>query len=164
TEGAAAHEIRPASLVITEVSPGRFEARWKQPARGPLVLRLVPQVSNGLLDTAPDEIFATDRYLIQRWNGRALPREAFDGATVRIEGLQHTLNDALVLIELSDGQQIEKILRPHEPQAEIHLRSRSGAAVPAYLTLGIEHILTGFDHLAFVLGLLLLVKGRRRLV
>ncbi|BCU77463.1 HupE/UreJ family protein [Luteolibacter sp. LG18] len=33
-----------------------------------------------------------------------------------------------------------------------------------YVVLGIGHILRGFDHLLFVLGLLLLVKGRKRLV
>jgi hypothetical protein len=35
----------------------------------------------------------------------------------------------------------------------------AGLAVPAYLRLGIEHILTGVDHLSFVLGLMLLVRG-----
>ncbi|MGC4014805.1 MAG: HupE/UreJ family protein [Luteolibacter sp.] len=33
-----------------------------------------------------------------------------------------------------------------------------------YVLLGVGHILRGFDHLLFVLGLLLLVKGTRRLV
>src|SRR6185295_4271413 len=34
----------------------------------------------------------------------------------------------------------------------------------SYLRLGIEHILTGFDHLLFVLGLCLLIAGRRPLL
>jgi hydrogenase/urease accessory protein HupE len=33
-----------------------------------------------------------------------------------------------------------------------------------YLALGVEHILTGFDHLLFVLALLLIVKSARRIV
>jgi hydrogenase/urease accessory protein HupE len=33
-----------------------------------------------------------------------------------------------------------------------------------YAGLGVEHILTGFDHLMFVLALALLVQGRRRLI
>lgn len=37
-------------------------------------------------------------------------------------------------------------------------------AAKRYLTLGIEHILEGFDHLLFILGLLLIVKGTWRLV
>ena len=36
--------------------------------------------------------------------------------------------------------------------------------VVAYTLLGVEHILTGFDHLLFVLGLLFLVGFNRRLV
>jgi len=37
-------------------------------------------------------------------------------------------------------------------------------AVLAYLRLGIEHILTGIDHLAFVLGLTLLVQRKTTLI
>jgi len=36
--------------------------------------------------------------------------------------------------------------------------------VRTYLLLGVEHILSGFDHLLFVLALLLLVTGARRLI
>jgi hydrogenase/urease accessory protein HupE len=36
--------------------------------------------------------------------------------------------------------------------------------VPGYLRLGVDHILTGFDHLLFVFGLLLLVGPNWRLV
>src|SRR6185295_7555065 len=42
---------------------------------------------------------------------------------------------------------------------------RGAAAVAwAYAVLGVEHILTGFDHLMFVIGLLFLVGFERRLV
>ena len=37
-------------------------------------------------------------------------------------------------------------------------------SAPVYLQLGIEHILSGIDHLAFVLLLLILIGGGRRLV
>ena len=36
--------------------------------------------------------------------------------------------------------------------------------VRTYTLLGIEHILTGFDHLLFVLALLILLDGTRRLI
>jgi hydrogenase/urease accessory protein HupE len=39
-----------------------------------------------------------------------------------------------------------------------------GEIARAYTVLGVEHILTGYDHLAFVLGLLFLVGFRRKLV
>ena len=36
--------------------------------------------------------------------------------------------------------------------------------MPAYLVHGVEHILFGWDHLLFVLALLLIVEGRRKLL
>ena len=36
--------------------------------------------------------------------------------------------------------------------------------MPTYLTLGIDHILTGFNHLSFVLGLVLLIRSRALLL
>ncbi|MEY4579368.1 MAG: hypothetical protein RL701_4071 [Pseudomonadota bacterium] len=37
-------------------------------------------------------------------------------------------------------------------------------ALHEYLSLGVEHILTGYDHLAFLLGITLLAQGRRALL
>ena len=46
------------------------------------------------------------------------------------------------------------------------VKGTSGAAQIAwsYLVLGVQHILGGFDHLLFVLALLLVVRGGRRIV
>ena len=159
-----AHEVRPAYLEIDESAPNRFDVLWKQPSLGTLVLRLNPRLSNGLLDTPPDEEYTANSFVIRRWQGRNLSHDSFDGATLRIEGLEHTITDALVNISFASGQQIQTVLRPGSPAFGIHLTGTGKLPVPAYLTLGIEHILTGFDHLSFVLGLLLLVRGRLRLI
>ena len=42
--------------------------------------------------------------------------------------------------------------------------AREGGSLAAYLRLGVEHLLTGWDHIAFVLGLTLLIGWRRELV
>lgn len=161
---AAAHEVRPAYLEIEESAPGRFDVLWKQPSRGPLMLHLEPRLSNGLLDSAPDEQFSANSFVIRHWKNRPLEPAAFDSATLRIEGLERSLTDTLVNIRFASGQQIQTLLKPANPVLRIRLTGAGKLAVPAYLTLGIEHILTGFDHLSFVLGLVLLVRGRLRLV
>jgi hydrogenase/urease accessory protein HupE len=158
------HEVRPAYLQIEEKAPNRFEVLWKQPSRGGLVLRLAPKVSNGLLDVAADEEYATEIFVIRRWSAREATRESFDGATVRIDGLERTLTDAFVTIAFASGQQVQTLIKPANPEITIQLTGTGNVAVPKYLALGVEHILTGFDHLAFVLGLVLLVRGRMRLV
>jgi hypothetical protein len=70
----------------------------------------------------------------------------------------------LVVIRLADGRRLDSIIRPDQPNLQLAFATTQGLPVPAYLRLGIEHILTGIDHLMFVLGLLLLVGVRWRLV
>ncbi len=159
-----AHEIRPAYLQITENAAHRFDVLWKQPSVGTQLLRLVPQISNGLLDGAPTEESAANSFLVRRWQNVNVSRDSFDGATIRIDGLEYTITDALVSISFANGQDIQEILRPRSPSLVIRLTGAGKVPVPAYLKLGIEHILTGFDHLSFVLGLLLLVRSRRTLI
>jgi hydrogenase/urease accessory protein HupE len=159
-----AHEVRPAYLQIDEVAPNRFDVLWKSPSMGTVALYLEPKLSNGLLDAAPIAEYTANSFVIRRWTGRLVAREAFDGATVRVDGLEHTLTDALVIISFANGQQIQTLLKSGSPPFVIHLVGTVKMPVGAYLTLGIEHILTGFDHLSFVLCLVLLVSGRLKLL
>jgi hydrogenase/urease accessory protein HupE len=161
---ASPHEIRPAYLQITENAEHRFDVLWKQPSVGTQVLRLVPKVSNGLLDGEPTEESAANSFVVRRWANVNVSRDSFDGASIRIEGLEYTITDALISLSFANGQDIQEILRPATPTLIVHLTGTGKLPVPAYLLLGIEHILTGFDHLSFVLGLLLLVKSARTLI
>jgi hydrogenase/urease accessory protein HupE len=159
-----AHEIRPAYLEITETADHDFDVLWKQPSIGTQLLRLVPQVSNGLLDGKPTEESSANSFLVRRWKNVPVTRASFDGATIRIDGLEYTITDALVSLSFANDQNIQEILRPRSPVLVIHLTGTGKVPVPAYLKLGIEHILTGFDHLSFVLGLVLLVRSRLTLI
>jgi len=161
---ALAHEIRPAYLQIVENDQHRFDVLWKQPVMGTLAAPLVPQVSNGLLDRPPDEESASNSFLLRRWSNLPLTRDSFDGATIRIVGIEHTITDALIDVSFANGQEIQSVLKPAEPVLTVKLRGAGKTAVATYLRLGIEHILTGFDHLSFVLGLVLLVRGRATLL
>ena len=164
TAGVSAHEIRPAYLQITENAQHGFDVLWKQPALGSLALRLTPEVSNGLLDASPSEESSTPTFVVRRWSNRPQTRDSFDGAVIRVAGLERTITDVLVSVSFANGQTVQTVLKPDNNSLTLHLQGAGKLAVPAYLILGIEHILTGFDHLSFVLGLLLLVRGRIRLL
>jgi hydrogenase/urease accessory protein HupE len=161
---ANAHEVRPAYLGIAETASDRFDVLWKQPSAGMLAANMEPKISNGLLDTPPDEEYSAHGFVIRRWRARSISHDSWDGATVRVGGLERTMTDALVNITFLNGQQIQTLLKPGSPELTLHLTGAGKLPVRAYLTLGIEHILTGFDHLSFVLGLVLLVRGRWRLL
>jgi len=86
------------------------------------------------------------------------------GETVRIEGLSATLTDVLVRLERTDGTVQIALLTPDAPNFVVEATPSAWSVTETYLALGVEHILLGIDHLLFVLALLLLVGGWRRLV
>ena len=72
--------------------------------------------------------------------------------------------DVLVRLERADGSvQLGRVL-PFDPRFVVTASPGAYEVAQTYTVLGIEHILAGFDHLLFVLALVILVKGVRRLI
>jgi hydrogenase/urease accessory protein HupE len=161
---AAAHEVRPAYLEITQVSPAVYHVVWKLPTMGDLAIHLEPRLSNGWLDRMPSDQYAAAGYLIRSWNIADKRPDAVFGQTVTIGGLADTMTDVFLRVRLRDGRSVDAILRPERPSFRIALVNGNEIALPSFLLLGVEHILTGPDHLLFVLGLLLIVRGRWPLI
>ena len=86
------------------------------------------------------------------------------GQTLRIAGLETTLTDTLVRMAFADGSTWVQRLTPQQPATVIPVLPGTWEVAGTYLGLGIEHILTGIDHLLFVLALLLLTTGTWRLL
>lgn len=158
---AAAHESRPALLTIAEAGNGAVTVSFRQPiATDGSGIRLEPRLSAGWLDRAPDGMRRNEGALLRTWH-IARPGEPLAGQTLAIEGLENSITDTLVTIERSNGKRVSFLLNASMPSAEL---TDEGAPVGSgfgWVRLGIEHILTGYDHLAFVLGMLLLVLSRR---
>jgi hydrogenase/urease accessory protein HupE len=161
---AAAHEVRPAYLEITQDGPHHYAVTWKQPVLGEVAIHLAPRLSNGWLDRPPADQFASASFLIRTWSIDALGADPLAGQTLSIDGLDRTITDVLVQVRLADGRRLESIVKPDHPSLALSFAATGGLPVPAYLRLGVEHILTGIDHLMFVLGLLLLIGVRWRLI
>ena len=159
---ASAHEVRPALVQITEIGPGAYDVTWKRPVVGDMALRLAPHLSGGALDKPASAEQAAPGYVSRFWRVRAAA--PLDGQTLSIEGLSESVTDVLVRVSTRDGRAFDYVLRPARPSLRLNLAPAQGVALPGYLRLGIEHILTGFDHLLFVFGLLLLIGPNRRLV
>jgi hypothetical protein len=157
---ATAHEVRPAYLEIDQAGPGTYGVTWKQPTMGDVAIHLVPHLSGGWLEQAPSDQYASDGFLIKQWTIRGQKPKALQGQTVSVEGLADTITDVFVRVRLSDGQGFDRILRPQDPKARLALEGAAPSGLLSFLVLGIQHILSGPDHLLFVLGLLLIVRDR----
>jgi hydrogenase/urease accessory protein HupE len=97
----------------------------------------------------------SERRTIRRNGGLA-------GQTISIEGLSATSTDVLVRVESLDGATQTERLSPTSTAFVVQAAPGAGEVAATYLRLGIEHILFGFDHLLFVLALVILVRDWRR--
>ena len=160
---ARAHETRPAYLEVKETAPGQLSVLWRTPVlagmRLPIVLRL-PGDARNLKEPVVQEL--TDSLVERRWIDAG--PNALAGKRIEFPGLQLTITDVLVRVEMLDGRSWTTIVRPSQPWLEITAPQSRWAVAGTYLVQGIRHILFGADHLLFVLGLLLIVKGRMMLL
>jgi hydrogenase/urease accessory protein HupE len=150
---ARAHEMTIAEMEVQESSPGEFSWRWsaandKRPMGDDLqpIWPSVCQAEDNLLHCGSEGL-----------KGR-----------LSIEGVGERYSAALVKVTWQDGQTSVYTLTSAQPKVELYgsADDRRGRAeiAKAYTALGVEHILSGVDHLLFVASLLFLVGFRRRLI
>jgi len=160
---AAAHMLAPSLLQVRELDPGRLEVEWRMPIVGTPGADLRPVLPVGCLPTGEPSIGRIDAALVTRWSVRC-STPGLVGRRFTVAGIVENRADALLRIELADGRQLRTVLGAEQPEFVVPDRQRALDVAAGYLRLGIEHILTGFDHLLFVLGLCLLITGRRPLL
>lgn len=156
---ASAHEVRPAMLDLRQTGPATYSVIWKRPVTGDVGVRLVPHLSSGWLDSPPSDYYSDGGFLIESWTVTDASPGALDQATVRIEGLQGTLIDVFVRVTFPDGRRLESIVRAASPQLQIEGPRAPSGGRWQFVKLGIHHILSGPDHLLFLLGLLMMARG-----
>jgi hydrogenase/urease accessory protein HupE len=159
---AVAHEIRPAFLQVREIEPQVYDLLWKTPARGDMRLALNVIQPPECANISQPRATMVDGAVIERW--RMQCADGLVGKEIAIENLARTLTDAIVRIELLDRSPQTLRLTPDQPSAKIPDRQPWTDVAASYFVLGVEHILLGFDHLLFVLALLILIPDPRRLI
>ena len=158
---ALSDELRPGYLELRQTGAGSYQLLFKIPARGDdLRLAIYVKLPEGTQDTSLPRVSLSDGAYIER---RAIRRDGgFAGRVVSIEGLSATSTDVLVRIESLEGAIQTERLSPTKTSFVVQAVPGAGEVAATYLRLGVEHILFGFDHLLFVLALVILVRDWRR--
>ena len=100
--------------------------------------------------------------VVQRWRIRV--PGGLNGKRIEIVGLAESRTDALVRVQRLDGsEQIGRLL-PGSQAFDVKPSPNAFEVATSYTIIGIEHILLGFDHLLFVLALVMIVRDTRRLL
>ncbi len=153
-----ADEISPALLEISERDGGWVDVTWKIPVRQDRGLGLTPQLPDFLERVGEPSARRTAGGYVEfssyRSEGRALT-----GSTIEILGLGPIQTDVLVQVSLLDGSRHSAILRAGSPSYRIPEAQTSVDLAISYWGMGTIHILEGFDHLLFLVALMLIING-----
>jgi hypothetical protein len=156
--GVLADEFSPALLEITEREGGWVDVTWKVPMRGDRVLALTPILPDFLEPLGA----GSGRQIPGAWLEFSSYRsggQALTGAILEIDGLAGVPTAVLVRIALQDGTEHSAILRGGNDSFTIPEQATRTELAVSYWKMGTIHILEGFDHLLFLLTLLLIVTG-----
>lgn len=160
---AQADVFRPAYLELREIDADTYSVTWKVPAQSessrlslyvafPDGTEVVGEPRTSFYDNA-----WTERYDIIHPGGLA-------GSVISIVGKAVGVTDVIARVERLDGSSQVERLAIETPEFVVKAPSGQLEVAWAYLVLGVEHILGGIDHLLFVLALLLIVRGTRRII
>jgi len=151
---ARAHEMSMAEMEIRETAPSEFFWVWSAASdKRPMGHDLVPRW--------PGKCVQSDSNVVH------CDEEGLKG-TFSMEGVGKRYSAALVKITWLDGQSRVYTFTGSQPSVELFgsADDRRGLAeiFRTYTVLGVQHILSGIDHLLFVASLLFLVCFNRRLI
>jgi hypothetical protein len=131
---------------------------WKKPAGGETEIQLAPRIPEGCKMSSSDPQLPTPGAFVMR--GVLRCEGGIQGKKLAIAGLDSTVTDVIVRVEMLDGRNSTTIVRPSQPWVEVAATQSKVAVMGSFILEGIRHILFGADHMLFVLGLLLIVTNR----
>lgn len=164
TGTAQANKIQLAYLQIDQQSIDNgqvsYQAMWKQPTNSnnaPLSIHFSDAVSM-TKKSAPELLNGTK---IQYFNLSV--KEGLANHTITIENLEKT-NVEVMMKYRSDDISYSVRLTPSTPSYTFKKTPSAWQTIQSYTVFGIEHILEGYDHLLFVLCLLLIASTTKKLL
>ena len=153
---AHADELRPGSFAFSQGEGDVWTVSWKQPllsSEGDALARPV----------LPDACILQGEYTSRRvpgalvGQGQALCSGPLAGGRAGFEAIPGG-GDVLLRVSARDQPVQTFRLTEEAPTATIAARPSSAQVWRSYFALGVEHILEGWDHLLFVIALVLLVE------
>jgi len=156
--GSLADEIRPGYLSISEQGDLQYQVVLKLPMKGDRVLDLYPEYPADCTSELRHNL-RDGRATTQYWQMNC--QQPLQGRKISIPNLAVSSTDIYLHFQANQSENHYR-LTPAKPNQI--LASNRGNVWSTYVLLGTEHILLGWDHLCFVLLLILVASSLRQLL
>lgn len=157
---AFAHPLAPALLELRAQGGDRYEVLWRTSVVQVAGREVRPQLPCEALTPARRTV-RDNEAVEERWQARC---DELAGQAIAVSGLAGSGINVVLRIVDAGGRVTSGLLDLRQPRFTVSPRSSRGQVLAEYFSLGVGHLLSGFDHLLFVLGLLVLVRGLKPLL
>jgi hydrogenase/urease accessory protein HupE len=156
------HALQPGYLELRLIDKDLYAVVWKTPASDGRPMAISARLPENCDPRTPGQPIWNGAAYVARWTASC--PGGLEGGVIHVVGLDRTSTDVLVRFDFADGVTEARRLTPDNSSFTVPIQPSRLEVVRTYFLLGVEHILSGIDHLLFVLALLLLVKGVRRVI
>ena len=163
SNAARAHESRPLYIEVTEKAPLLFSVQWKIPPS--VDIRNAPEISmpKGCVTPPGHAAGSASRGSVRRQTYRCSTDPAGTALQIRYPLFNPSVS-TLVRISRQSGEKHSLLASPEQTEVIIPETESFGSVARDYLSLGIRHILEGYDHLLFLVCLMLIAGTWRRIL
>lgn len=152
---AQADELRPGYLEFTQLNQKEWKLVWKAPVIGGLATRSRPAFPPFCTQSAPQ---ARAEGLVLIAESRLSCSRELAGSQIGLSGMDATFTDALLRVAPLGRPVQAARLTQNQAMVEVATVPDSWEVARSYFVLGVIHILEGYDHLLFVIALVLLIR------
>ena len=156
------HALQPGYLELRLIDGDLYAVLWKIPATGGRPMAIAAQLPENCDPRKPEQPIWDGAAYVARWTASC--PGGLEGGVIHIDGLDRTSTDVLVRFDFADGASEVRRLTAGDPSFAVPTQPSRIEVARTYFLFGMEHVLRGIDHLLFVLALLLLVRGARRVI
>jgi hydrogenase/urease accessory protein HupE len=154
---APADELRPGYIEFTQESAGDWSLIWRAPMKGGITPRTHPILPKGCSIMGTPTRSLGDAVVVT--TERVTCSRPVAGQSIGLTNMSASQTDVLVRVAPL-GRPVQALrLTATNPLATIRAKPDRWQVARTYFTTGIEHILFGYDHLFFVVSLVLLLSG-----
>ncbi len=159
---AQAHKLAPSLLAIDEERAEHFSVLWRSPQLVPRGPRAEVRLPDNCQALSTPQTRLRGSGVDRSWRVRCAG--GLVGRSVQALNLSTTQNAALLDIRLADGRRFSQLLSAGDNAFTVPERQSWASVLISYVGLGAKHLASGWDHLLFLLALVLLVRTAKTLL
>jgi hydrogenase/urease accessory protein HupE len=157
--GAQAHDTRPLYIEISDQGGGVYAVMWKVPIT--VAATNVPDIS--MPDTCEPAGARTGGKTTRMQDYRCGTDLSMETVSITYPRYNPSIS-ALIHFSRQSGETYSVVLSPEQTQWQVPEKEQTWKVAREYMALGVQHILEGYDHLLFIICLMLLAGTLRRIL